>query len=234
MKKKKSDIVFYLICTIATVVSVRLLIVSDDIETILVSIGVLLFFGVGGICYYVLDKKGNEKIRQEKVITITYKRGKMIALLLTSFSFMFVFYLMLPFNHLFDDLNTYTPVLGYIIGTIGVLFSGLGFTLSIVRLIKPSFIMQLSDEGILFPDGLKKQMFIAWKEVAAILISDKYFSVYLKNPDLYPVNKVVNFINKKVTGTNINIPRDSINYNIEQLKNFIENKSDFTGEIVEV
>ena len=95
--------------------------------------------------------------------------------------------------------------------------------------------MQISDDGITFPPNFKKnQMFVAWKDIAGIAISNMYFSVYLRNPDLYPVNQVANFINKKITGTNINIPRSSINYNIEQIKNFIENKSDFTGKIVEV
>jgi len=69
-----------------------------------------------------------------------------------------------------------------------------------------------------------KKIFIAWKDIAGIEKNGMFLSVYLKNPDLYPVNKWINIINTRFTGTNINIPLNSIDYNIKQIEKLIKKK----------
>jgi hypothetical protein len=221
MKNKK---LLYSICILFTIGSIFLLVVSEKTEVILVSVMNLLMFGVGGVCVYVLEKRGNKDIEEEKTIIITDKRGKMIALTLACLCFVIVCYLVLPFNHLFDGNRRYTPSLGYIVGIAGILFFGFGFISSIIRLIKPKLTMQISDEGLVISKGLKNQIFIAWRNIEEVGINETFLLIYLKNPNLYPVNRVLNFLNKRLTGTNINIPINSINYNIEQVENIIRNK----------
>ena len=223
---EKMKKLFYFICIILTIGSIFLIVVSEEIETVLISIMNLLLFGVGGVCFYVLDKKGNKNIGQEKVITVTDKRGKMIALALACSGFVFAGYLMLPFNHLFDGTRGYTPVLGYIAGIAGILFFGFGLITSIIRLIKPRPVMQISDEGLVISKGIKNQQFIAWKDIEKVTVNKLFLFVYLKNPELYRVNKVLDYLNTKLTGTNINIPLNSINYDIGQIEKLIRNKLD--------
>ena len=130
MRNKK---IFYSICILFTIGSIFLLVVSAKIEVVLVSIMDLLIFGVGGICVYVLEKKENKDIEQEKTIIITDKRGKMIALTFACLCFVIACYLVLPFNHLFDGDRRYTPTFGYLVGIVGILFFGFGFISSIIR-----------------------------------------------------------------------------------------------------
>ena len=221
MKNKK---LFYSVCSLFTIGSIYLLVGSEEIEVILVSVMNLLLFGVGGVCVYVLEKKENKDIGQGKTITIIDQRGKMFALMLGCLSFVFACYLILPFNHLFDGTRGYTPVIGYIIGVAGILFFGFGFIMSIIRLVKPKLVMQISDEGLVIAKGIKNQLLIAWGDIERIAINDTFLLVYLKNPDLYRVNRVLDYLNTKLTGTNINIPLASINYNIKQLKKRIREK----------
>jgi len=221
MKNKK---ILYLICALFTIASIFLFVTSKEVKTTLVSIVLFLVCGVGGISTFILDKKENKDIAQEKNITITDKRGKMIALMFACLCFVIASYFTLPFNHLFDDNRSYTPTMGYIVGIVGMLFFGFGFISSIIRLIKPMLIMEILDEGLVVSKGFKNQVFIAWEDIKGIARNDTYLFIYLKNPNLYPVNKVVNFLNTKMTGTNIYIPINSINYNIEQVVNIIRDK----------
>ena len=164
-EKMKNNKLFYLICSLFAIVSVFLLVVSEEIETILGSIAILLMFGGGGVCFYVLEKKGNKDIEQEKIITITDKRSKMVALILLCLSFVFFGYLVLPFNNVFNGARGYTPVLGYIVGITCILFFGFGFITSVIRLTKPSLVMQISDEGLMISKGFKNRQLIAWKDI---------------------------------------------------------------------
>lgn len=121
MKNKK---LFYTICILFSIGSIFLLIVSEEVETILISLLTILFFGCGGIVVYILDKKENAK------------KTKTIALMFGCLIFVISSYSALPFNHLLDDVSRYTPVSGWIIGVVGILFFGFGFIVSIKKLIK--------------------------------------------------------------------------------------------------
>ena len=121
---------FYIICIIISLGSLFLLFKSDESNVIWVSIMNLLFFGGGGICYYILDKKEDKN-------TIASKRSKIIALFFLCLFFVFTFYSVLPFNHLFDELtNRYTPTAGWIVGISGILFFGFGAIVAIIRFCK--------------------------------------------------------------------------------------------------
>ena len=220
----KNKILFYSLCIIFSIIAIFLLIVSKGRDEILASIALLLMSGVGGVCVYMLERKEDKHIEPEKTITITDKRSKTIALMIGCLSFVIVGYLFLPFNHLFDNIRRYTPIMGWSVGIAGILFFGFGFVMSITSLIKPKIILQLSDEGILIPEGFRNQKLIAWKDIKEVAKNDTFLFIYLKNPKLYTVNKVSDFISTGMTGTNINIPLSVIDYNIEQVENFIKNK----------
>lgn len=197
---------------------------AEDTNDVWVSIITLAFFGGGGIAYYVLNKRGDKKIEQKDTLTIIAKQSKTIALIVACLIFIFVCYSALPFNHLFDNTGRYSPAMSYIVGIVGILFFGYGLIVSIIRLIKRNIVLQISNEGILIPKGIKKQTFIAWKDIEEIEISNVYIYIYLTSPDLCPVNKLTDSLNKKLIGTNINIPIQFIDYDINQLEGILREK----------
>ena len=218
---KNKEKLFYSICILFSILTVFLIVVSKETNVILGSIVWLLFFGVGGICYYVLNRKGSKRIKQEKIVIITDQRRKIIALMIACLCFVIAGYSALPFNHLYDDSDRYTPTFGWIMGSISISFFGFGFVISIIKLVKPRLVVQISTEGLIIPKGIGRRIFFAWKDIQAVRTTDSFLFVYLKNPDLYPANKMLGSINAKLTGTNINIPLTFINHDIEHLENFI-------------
>lgn len=184
----------------------------------------LLLFGGGGIAIYILDKKESKNIGQEDTLTIAAKRTKMIALAFGCLCFVVASYWVLPFNHFFDNTRNYTPIFGYIVGIIGILFFGSGLIVSIIAIVKRSIVLQISNDGILVSKGVFKQIFIVWKDIDTVAINGECLCLYLTNYDVYPMSKTANFLNKKLTGTNINIPVQYIDYEINQVVNLITNK----------
>jgi len=219
--KKNEEKIMYAICFIFSILAIFILLSSDEKEDILMSIMILLFFGGGAISIHFLYKQKNKEIfRQEGTLTITANRSKMIVLLFSCLVFVFACCITLY-------LLSYRSIGDYIIGAIctaGILFFGYGLIATIIQLIKRSSILQISDEGILVRKGISKQIFIAWKDIEEIVANHAYLCIYLKNADLYPVDKLTNFINKFFTGTNINIPVPFIDYDINQLESLMRNK----------
>ena len=211
--------VVYLISIIASLIFIISMLYSGEVDIVLM-MG-LLFFGGCGIFIYLLNKKGNKKIEDGKTLIIIYTRTKMIALMFMSL----IFVVLGCFFLLFKDTHT---VLDYIFGIAEILFFGSGFFASIIILIKPKILMKISNEGIFIPKGFglinREFLFFAWEDIENIGRNKEFFSVYLKNPTIYPVNKIVSIINNKVAGTNINLPISSFNYNIDEVENFIKNK----------
>ena len=202
---------FYIISAIFSIMGIFLLITSEGREDTLFGIFCLLFFGVGGICYYFLDKKGNKQVEYNGEKTFVDKRSASVVLLISCLVFVFVCYLLLPFHHIFDDNWRYTPTMGWIIGMAGILFFGAGAVAAIKRLIKPRIIMQISDKGLLVIDGLKS-VFIEWKDVQGVSKNDIIFFVHYQRPK-----------NKQPHAAKIAL--SSINhYNIEQIENLIMDK----------
>ena len=218
MMNNKNNIIFYISCTLFCVLAIFLIIMSGEID--ISNITILLLFGGGGICYYLLDKKENKCIKQKNMITIKDTRTKSVILMFGCLCFVICCFFILP---VFDSREIMPPYAGWVVGVIGILFFGYGFIASIKGLIKPMVYMQLSDEGLELP-SIKGNTLIAWKDVSGVSINGNFLSIYLKKPDLYPAIKVLNFVNINVTGTNINIPTSLINYNVEQIVNFINSR----------
>jgi hypothetical protein len=218
-------IFLYSISAIFTMVGILMIYMSNEKKDVLMGVLVLLSFGVGGICINVFEKKGNKRAKQKDVTTITEQHSKIIALMLSCLAFMVLGYFVLPFNHLFDNTRFYTPVMGWIVGVISILFFGYGFVVSIKRLIKPRIIIQISDDGFFVSTGDNKrsQFLIDWKDIDVIGKTDLAFLIYLKNPDLYPTNKLLSSFN--IEESDINIALSIINhYDIEVLESIIRNK----------
>jgi hypothetical protein len=208
---KTSNRKLYIICAIFTIGAIFMLITSEGREEILGSVFALAFFGVGGICYYFLDKKGNKRVEYNGEKTFVDKRSKSVVLLIGSSMFVFACYLFLPFHHIFDDNLRYSPTLGWIIGVAGILFFGAGIVVAIKRLIKPRIIMQISDKGLLVIDGLKP-IFIEWKDVQGVSKNDMIFFVQYQRPK----NKQPRMARIALSSLN--------HYNIEQIEDLIMEK----------
>jgi hypothetical protein len=206
-------ILLYSIYTVFTIVGIFIICVSDNKKGIWVGIVLSLFFGAGGVCTYILERGGNKKIENKNEIIIIEQRGKIIAVMTLCFVFVVLGYSLLPFNHLFDGTRGYTPTLGYIVGIVAILFFGLGFVISIKRLIKPGIVMQISDKGLYVADGMKKQIHIDWQNIRGVSKSDLIFFVHYEHPR-----------NKNKTKS-AQIPISSINhYSIEQIESIIVNR----------
>jgi hypothetical protein len=172
----------YVICIIFSAASIFLILKAENAKALLLGISALSLFGVGGAAVYALERKRNRKIERRQTIMLKQSRGKLIVLHSACLAFVLGGLLFLPFFHLFDHSHRYSPTLGYIIGTAGMLLFGAGAVASIIRLIKPETVMQISDEGLLIPKG-KKQELIRWDEILAMSHNDNFLVIHLSSPD---------------------------------------------------
>ena len=216
---KMSNRKFYIICAIFSIGAIFLIITSESREDILASIVGLLFFGVGGICYYFLDKKGNKEVEYNGEKRFIEKRSTNAVLMIACLVFVIAGYFLLPFHHIFDGTWRYTPTIGWIIGMAAILFFGAGFIISIMRMINPRIVMRISDKSFCFADGIKKTKTIDWKNVRGISKNDLFFLVFYEDKDK------IRYECEEDKIRSAKIPLSSINhYNIEQIENLIMDK----------
>jgi len=166
-----SDKLFYAVCILFSIIAVFLIIVSKETNDILRGLVWLFFWSAGGICYYVLNRKGSKRVGQGGIASITDDRGKMMALMIGCLAFVIAGYSALPFNHLYDDSNRYTPAFGWIIGTISILFFGFGLIVSIIKLVKPRVAMQIKGSESPVISFSKNQLTISQLEGKLELLS---------------------------------------------------------------
>lgn len=172
----------YVICAVFSAASLFLLLKADNSKALLIGVFNFLLFGIGGLAFYLLNRKRNIRIVEHKTVTIRQNRTKLRALLAACFVFAVCGWLFLPFNHLFDTARRYTPAIGCTIGIAGILFGCAGVAVSGIGLMKPKIIMQISDEGLIVPKG-KKQELIGWSEIQAISRNDNFLFIHLSAPD---------------------------------------------------
>lgn len=124
IKNKK---IYYLISILFVIISFFLLIVSKEKQTTIIALLTLFFFGCGAVVVYIL----NNNLYSDKT--------KNIARIIGYFIFIILCYAMLPFNHLFNDSRKYTPLLGWIIGIIGIPFFCYKIFELIIKLINENY-----------------------------------------------------------------------------------------------
>ncbi|MDR2910952.1 MAG: hypothetical protein LBV47_06275 [Bacteroidales bacterium] len=206
MKRK----LLYVISAIFTAVSIFLILKAENAKELLLGISTLSLFGVGGAAVYALERKGNRKIERQQIITLKQSRRKLIVLLWACLAFVLCGLLCLPFFHLFDDSPHYTPTRGYIIGIAGMLFFGFGAVASIIRLIKPEPVIQISDGGLLILKG-KRHELIRWDEIQATSHDDHFLFIHLSSPDA-------------AVDRTVSVPVVMIEYGTDEIENLIREK----------
>ena len=120
----KNKLILNAISILFVVISIFLLIVSEETKTRIIAVFCLLLFGGGNIIYNIIESKKSGSLT------------RIIAGMIGCLILIVVCYYFLPFHHLFDGTRKYTPLLGWIIGITGILFFGFGFLKSIIILLK--------------------------------------------------------------------------------------------------
>ena len=208
---KRKTIITICIFAIFTLWGVFELITSESRGDTLAGI-ILLLLGVMGICYFLLDRKGNRKVVYNGGKTITDKRSTSVILLIVCLAVVIVGYLILPFHQVLDERGGVYTGLGWISSVLGILFGGAGVVVAIKRLIKPRIIMQISDKGLTVVEGFNKPLFIEWKNVQGVSKNDTIFFVHYQGKR-----------NKQLRDAKIAL--SAINhYNIEQIESLIIEK----------
>lgn len=124
MKNKK---VLYGFCVIFCIISIWMILKNSDGKTELKGYLTLMFFGGGGIVYFILT---NNKIDSNI---------KRLANLIGCLIFVIAGYFLLPFHYLFDGARKYTPEIGWIFGLGGMLFFGFAFFKLLLEILKEHF-----------------------------------------------------------------------------------------------
>lgn len=197
-----------MICVIFSILSV--VVIVNGGQTLL-GIAMLLFFGGGGIVYYILSRKGRRRIERSGETTITESRKKLIVLLLGSSIFVVCSYLFLPFHHLFDEIPRYSPLLGYVVGVVGMLFFGFGVVTAIIRLVRPVTVMQISKKGLWVATGRGKGEWLRWDAIAATSRDEHALFIHVSGPA--PREERV-----------VDISLRLIEYDADEVENLIERK----------
>lgn len=178
----------------------------------------LIVVGVGWLTS-ALEKSANKGIGQDEIIiTITVRRGAMVFAMLASLCFVAGGYFILSPRRLFHDGWRYVPPKDYILGFVCILFFGYCFIASIIRLIKPKVIMQISKDGLVVPNGGKNQRLIVWEDIWEVKRTDRGLCIWLENPARYPADST------DPPETSVYVSIRSINYKIDDVERLIRSK----------
>jgi riboflavin transporter FmnP len=121
---KKNKIILNIICILFVVISIFLLIESEESKRRFIAGLAIIFFGGLGIVYNINKSEKSGSL------------AKSIASMIGCLIFVILSYYILPIHHLFDGSRKYSPTIGWIFGIVGILFFGFGFLKILIELIK--------------------------------------------------------------------------------------------------
>ncbi|MDR2860952.1 MAG: hypothetical protein LBV07_00130 [Syntrophobacterales bacterium] len=189
---------------------------------ILYFIGIYIFFLFSCGFYAVWESNAKNEDPKIAIIpetdTITEDRGKIIInLLIILFILPIILACIAAPYEFFDAASGYAPVVSYVIAVLGISFFSCILISSIIRLIKPKIVIQISDDGISVPKGFYKLVFIPWEEVMEINHSRLSVFICLQNRHKY-------FPQKSSKGTDIRVAIHMAKYSAEEIIEILHKK----------
>jgi len=230
IKKNKKDILVYIIFLFFSVASIYLLIKNDGEEKFIIGLHNLIFFGGGGIVYFLLKNNfGSEKLIDNKTQIIYESKQKVFFYFLGSLVFVITGIIMIIYNSYFVG-RRINPQIAFFIGLICVSFFGLVLYDSFKRLISPKRkLIEITESTLNIQIGyLKDKIAIIPKtEIELIkqnqILSNDFISIYVSQPTKYINKDFLKKTNYKLTGTPININPISTNFSTDEILKFLNN-----------
>lgn len=222
------DVILYIIFILFTLLSISSLINSKSDEEFMKNIGGLILFGGGGIIYFILKNDfGAKKLIDEKTTLIFESKKKVVLYFLGSLGFVVLGGIFIFYSDQFSG-RKMNPQIALLIGIVCVVFFGLIFITSFIRLISPTRrLIEITQSTLEIQTGfIKNEMIIIPKDEIEFINENKissnnFISIYVNHPEKYIKKGFLKNMNYKLMGTPININPNISNFSSDALLKFL-------------